>query len=158
MMTIQLETFMKRVITVASLVLSALAIGAIAHAQDNTRNWELGNVVQVTDVHIKDGMFNAYINDLNNIWRKFNEKQIEDGDVISYSMYSSTAQRDGEPDLILVVTYKNWAAFDRSIEYFEEISAEVFGSMEEGRTANINRGELRTIGSTVNLQEIKFKD
>jgi len=149
---------MKRVITIAGLVLSALAIGSVAHAQDNTRNWELGYVVQVTNVHIKDGMFNAYINDLNNIWRKFNEKQIEDGDIISYSMYSSTAQRDGEPDLILVVTYKNWATFDRSIEYFEEISEEVFGSMEEGRTANINRGELRTIGSTINLQEIKFKD
>ena len=103
-------------------------------------------------------MFNAYINDLNNIWRKFNEKQIEDGDVISYSMYTPAARRDGEPDLVLVVTYKNWAAFDRSIEYFEGTSEEVFGSMEEGRTANINRGDLRTLGSTVNLQEIKFKD
>ena len=149
---------MKRAIAIASLILSALAFGSIAHGQDNTRNWELGYVVQVTDVHIKDGMFNAYINDLNRIWRKFNDKQIEDGDVISYSMYSPAAQRDGEPDLVLVITYKNWAAFDRSIEYFEEISEEVFGSMEEGRTANINRGELRTIGSTVNMQEIKFKD
>ena len=149
---------MKRVLAIATLALAAFAFSATASAQDHTRNWELGYIVQVTNVHIKDGMFNAYINNLNNIWRKFNEKQIEDGDIISYGMYSTTAQRDGEPDLVLTVTYKNWAAFDRSIEYFEEISEEVFGSMEEGRTANINRGELRTIGSTMNLQEIKFKD
>ena len=32
---------------------------------------EVLHVVQVTEVHTKDGMFNAYINDLNNVWRKF---------------------------------------------------------------------------------------
>ena len=149
---------MKRVLAIASLVLAAFAFGSTAIAQDHTRGWDTGHVVQVTNVHIKDGMFNAYINDLNNVWRKFMEKQIEDGDIISYGMYSSVNPRKGEPDLILTVTFKNWATFDRGVEYFEEISKEVFGSLEDGRSANINRGKLRTIGSTMALQEIKFKD
>ena len=149
---------MKKVLAIASLALAAFAFVSTASAQDHTRGWENGNVVQVTNVHIKDGMFNAYINDLNNVWRKFMEKQMEDGDIISYGLYGAVNARDGEPDLILTVTYKNWATFDRSVEYFEKISEEVFGSLEDGRSANINRGELRTIGSTMALQEIKFKD
>ncbi len=129
-----------------------------AMAQDNTRGWEQGHVVQVTEVHIKDGMFNAYINDLNNVWRKFIEAQIEDGDVIDYGMYGNVNSRDGEPDLYLTVTYKNWAAFDRGVEYFEELGEEVLGSVDEMREANIDRGELRTIGSTYTLQEITFQE
>lgn len=141
----------------AVLVLTGLAAGS-AYAQDHERGWELGPIVQVSEVHIKDGMFNAYINDLNNVWRKFVEKQMEDGDVLRYGIYSNPNSREGEPDLILTVTFKNWATFDRGVEYFEAIGEEVLGGMEEMREANIDRGALRTIGDTYVLQEVKFKD
>jgi len=64
-------------------------------AQDHTRNWDDGNIVAVTEVHIKDGMFNAYINDLNNVWRKFLEEQKKDGSVVSYGMFSNVFQHFG---------------------------------------------------------------
>ena len=68
------------------------------------------------------------------------------------------AAREDEPDLILTVEYANWAAFDRGVEYFEELSTKLRGSTEKMRTLNIERGDLREIGSTFNLQEITFKD
>jgi len=34
----------------------------------------------------------------------------------------------------------------------------VMGSAEVMRSAGIKRGELRTIGSSYNLQELKFRD
>lgn len=131
--------------------------GTSAMAQDHSRGWDQGYVVQVTEVHIKDGMFNAYINDLNNVWRKFMEAQKADGVVIRYGMYSNANPREGEPDLYLTVTYANWAAFDRGVEYFDKLGSEVLGSPEEMRKAGVDRGELRTIGSTYTLQEVKFK-
>ena len=146
------------VLAVFGIAIFVVLGSSLAMAQDNTRGWEQGHVVQVTEVHIKDGMFNAYINDLNNVWRKFIEAQIEDGDVIDYGMYGNVNSREGEPDLYLTVTYKNWAAFDRGVEYFEELGEEVLGSVDEMREANIDRGELRTIGSTYTLQEITFQE
>jgi hypothetical protein len=92
------------------------------------------------------------------VWRKFLDAQKEDGDVIRYGMYSNPNSREGEPDLFLTVTFKNWAAFDRGVEYFEKLGAQILGSTEEMREANIDRGQLRTIGSTYVLQEITFKD
>jgi len=129
-----------------------------ALAQDHTRNWDNGAVVAVTEVHIKDGMFNAYINDLNNVWRKFLEEQMKDGSVVSYGMFGNASAREGEPDLYLTVSYANWAAFDLGEEYFNKIRDNVMGSAETMRSAGIKRGELRTIGSSYNLQEVKFRD
>jgi len=143
---------------VPGLFLIAAFFSSSAFAQDHSRGWETGYIVQVTEVHIKDGMFNAYINDLANVWRKFLEAQKKDGDVISYGMYSNVNSREGEPDLFLTITFKNWATFDRGVEYFEKLGAQILGSTEEMREANIDRGALRTIGSTYVLQEIKFKD
>ena len=147
-----------RLTAVLAVALIATFGSNIVSAQNHERGWENGHIVQVTNVHIKDGMFNAYINDLNNVWRKFLEEQMKDGSVIDYGMYSNPNSRKGEPDLILTVTYANWAAFDRGVEYFEDIGSKVLGSPEEMREAGIDRGELREIGSTMVLQEIKFKD
>ena len=149
--------FSKRIAVIGMALLAAMA-STSASAQDHERGWDNGHVVQVTNVHIKDGMFNAYINDLNNVWRKFLEEQMKDGSVIDYGLYANPNSRDGEPDLILTVTFANWAAFDRSAEYFEEIGSKVLGSPEDMRKASIDRGALRDIGSTMVLQEITFKD
>ena len=147
-----------KIAAIMGVLLFAVFGSTTALAQDHDRGWENGYVVQVTEVHIKDGMFNAYVNDLNNVWRKFIEQQIEDGDVIRYGMYANVNSRGKEPDLILTVTYKNWATFDRGVEYFEELGAKILGSMEDMREANIDRGELRELGDTYTLQEIKFMD
>ena len=127
-------------------------------AQDHTRNWDNGNVVAVSEVHIKPGMFNAYINDLNNVWRKYIEEQMKDGSVVGYNVFANVAGREGEPDLYLTVTYANWAAFDLGEEYFNNIRDKVVGSADVMRSAGIKRGELRTLGSSYNLQEVKFRD
>lgn len=129
-----------------------------ALAQDHTRGWENGPIVVVTEVDTHDGMFNAYINDLNKVWRKFMEKQKADGLVLDYGMFSNVSAREGEPDLFLTTTYANWAAFDTGNEYFDKISEEIMGSLEDMREAGVDRGQLRTIMGTMTLQQINFKD
>jgi hypothetical protein len=141
----------------AAIVITAV-LSSTAMAQDHTRNWDNGNVVQVSEVHIKPGMFNAYINDLNGLWRKFLEEQMKDGSVVSYGMFANVAAREGEPDLYLTVTYANWAAFDLGEEYFNSIRDKVIGSADDMRNAGIKREDLRKLGSSYNLQEVKFRD
>ncbi len=138
--------------------LCAAMFSVPASAQDNERNWENGTILQVTHVTTKPGMFNAYINDLNGLWRLFLEQQKEDGNVVGYRMWSNVAARENEPNLILTVEYANWAAFDLGVDYFEEISIKLRGSLENMRELGIAREELREIGSTFNLQEVKFKN
>lgn len=142
--------------TAVAVVVGLLLLNAASVAQDHTRNWDVGHVVAVTNVHIKPGMTNAYMNDIGNLWRKFNEQQKKDGDIIDYKVYSNTAAREGEPNMILTVTYKNWAAFDRDAEYFETLSEKLMGSLDNMREAAIDREAIRTIGSSYVLQEMNF--
>ena len=141
-----------------AVLLCASFLGTPAAAQDHERNWENGTILQVTYVHIKPGMFNAYINDLNGLWRLFLDQQKEDGNVVGYRMWANQASRKDEPDLILTVEYANWAAFDLGVEYFEGIAVKLRGSMENMRQLGVKREELREIGSTFNLVEVKFKN
>jgi hypothetical protein len=148
---------MKRVkMLLCLLLMSTPMLGA--WAQDHDRSHEPGQVLALTYVHTKPGMFNAYINDLKANWARSLDAQIEAGHVVSYGMYSVIAPREGEPNLILRVTYPNWATFDLSPDYWDELMKTTFGSQEQAREAGIKRGDLRTIGSEMILQELKFKE
>lgn len=150
---------MKMKLTAALAVLACASMFSVsASAQDNTRNWENGNVIATTQVHTEPGMFNAYINDLRGLWRVFLDQQIKDGNVVSYRMLVNSFARDGEADLILVTEHPNWAAFDLSAEYFEALTKKLQGSLDKARQASIDREKLRRLGGESVYQEIKFKD
>ena len=131
---------------------------ATAIAQDAERVWENGSVWTVSQIETKPGHFNDYIKDLSNVWRKYLDAQKRDGFVLSYKMLNVNFARDGEPDLILLVEYKNWAAFDQGVEYFEKLAQELQGSIKSAQVANINREELRSLRGGLVAQEVKFKN
>jgi hypothetical protein len=147
-----------RLLAALAVLVAASFFSAPTLAQDHERNWENGTVLQVTNVHVKPGMFNAYINDLNGLWRVFLEEQMKDGSVVGYRMWANPSSRKGEADLILTVEYANWAAFDLGVEYFEQLTEKLQHSLDDMRQLGIKREELREIGSTITLQEVKFKD
>ncbi|MCH8307229.1 MAG: hypothetical protein IH930_03715 [Proteobacteria bacterium] len=147
-----------RLMAALAVLLCASMFSVPAAAQDNDRNWENGNVIATTQVFTEPGMFNAYINDLRGLWRVFLDQQIEDGNVVSYRMLVNSFARDGEPDLLLITEHPNWAAFDLSSEYFDELTEKLQGSLAKARDATIERGKLRRLGGNAVYQEIKFKD
>lgn len=147
-----------RLMAALAVLLCASMFSVPAAAQDNDRNWENGNVIATTQVFTEPGMFNAYINDLRGLWRVFLDQQIADGNVVSYRMLVNSFARDGEPDLLLITEHPNWAAFDLSSEYFDELTEKLQGSLAKARDATIERGKLRRLGGNAVYQEIKFKD
>jgi hypothetical protein len=150
---------MKKKLTAALAVLACTLLFSVsASAQDNTRNWEYGNVIATSAVHLEPGAMNAYINDLNGLWRVFLEQQITDGNVVSYRIIQNAFPRDGEPDLILITEHPNWAAFDLSNEYFEDLTKKLQGSLDNARNASIDRGALRRLGGQSVYQEVEFKN
>lgn len=149
---------MKMKFTAALAVLACASLFSVsASAQDHTRNWDYGNVIATSAVHLEPSAMNAYINDLNGLWRVFLEQQIEDGNVVSYRILQNAFPRDGEPDLILITEHPNWAAFDLSNEYFENLTKKLQGSLDNARNANIDRGALRRLGGQSVYREVKFK-
>jgi hypothetical protein len=146
-----------KLLTALSVLIAASFFSAPTLAQDNTRNWEYGNVIATSAVHLEPGSMNAYINDLRGLWRVFLDQQIKDGNVVSYRIIQNSFPRDGEPDLILITEHPNWAAFDLSNEYFEDLTKKLQGSLDNARNASLDRGKLRRLGGNSVYQEVKFK-
>ena len=141
-----------------SIVVSLFAFMCIlvTPALSAERGYDNGSVWYVSFVRTKPGKYNDYLADLNNVWRKYIEAQMKDGDILSYKMLNVAARRQNESDLVLMVEFKNWATFDRGIEYFENLATKIQGSVDKSTQANIDREALRTLNGSVILQEVKF--
>ena len=140
-------------ILIAALVLPFSAFGAEGDPH------KFGTYWTVTSVDTKPGRYVDYLADLKANYRRSMDMQVADGKVKSYTMFSNVHARDGEPDLWLLVEWNSGAAMlDTPVEYFEGLTARIFGSLDAGQTANIDRGELRTIMSTILLRETSFTD
>jgi hypothetical protein len=140
-----------------TIIFSIMTVIPSQAQSSSERVWKQGSVWVVSYVETKPGHFNDYISDLSNVWKKYMDAQKEDGLVLSYKMLNISFPRDGKPDLMLLVEYKDWAAFDRGVDYFDQLTAKLQGSMEKARQANINREDLRVLRGSKVAQEIMFK-
>ncbi|MBT8136437.1 MAG: hypothetical protein KJO54_05395 [Gammaproteobacteria bacterium] len=116
-----------------------------------------GSVWTVSFIETKPGHFDDYIDNLNNIWRRYLDAQKKDGDVLSYKMIPISFPRDGEPNLMLMVEFKNWASFDRGNDYFDKLAKKLQGGIDKATQSNIDREALRELRGGFVGQEIKFK-
>lgn len=138
-----------------NLIFAVLLIFPVSlFAQDG---YEFGSFWSVTSVDTKDGHFDDYIKDLKKNWRRALDMQKKEGHVLSYTMYANVDKRQGEPDLWLFVEHKSaGSAYDLPFDYWEKQAEKLWGSMEKGQEAGVDRGEIRTIMSSVLLRELTF--
>jgi hypothetical protein len=140
-----------------SVIVAVAALLIAGSAQSADRNWDFGSVWAISYAETKPGKFNDYMNDLNNVWRKFLEDEKATGDVLSYRVLQAAFTRDGEPDVIFLVEYKNYAAFDKGMEYFENQSEEIMGSVDDAMQAGIDREAIRALRGSLVAQEIVLR-
>ncbi|TAL33580.1 MAG: hypothetical protein EPN98_11265 [Phenylobacterium sp.] len=142
--------------TMAATVAAGLLAGA-AHAQTAPRVYENGTVWQISHIETKPGMFDEYMAYLNGQWRASNEAGIKAGDIISYKILQVNAARDKEPDLILMIEFKNMAVFDASQADQDKRTAALWGSNQKAAQAQISREAMRVQRGGVLVRELKFQ-
>jgi hypothetical protein len=137
-------------------LLAVVALGGAATAAD--RPYTDGPVSIVTSVKIEPGMDDAYMSWLQSNWKKSVEAQKAAGIILGYAVYGTQARSPDEPDLYLVVTYKNMAAFDGLEDRVEPIMEKTFGATQQQMTqAGIERGKMRTILGSEMIRELVLK-
>jgi hypothetical protein len=73
------------------------------------------------------------------------EAQKAAGVIVSYAVYTAMPRGPDDPDIYLITTYKNMAAFDGLAEKLDPIYEKLQGSMAEQNKAYIERGKMRTV-------------
>src|ERR1041385_6471776 len=94
---------------IASLLAAAASAAAPAWAQD-VRPYDNGPVWVVSNIQTKTGHFDDYMRYVATSWKAQQEDSRKRGWVLDYKVLTAMDARDNEPDIYLMVEYKNMAA------------------------------------------------
>lgn len=148
---------MNRMNIVAALAASlGLALASTAVLADDHAFTE-GPVVNVSAVRTEYGKFDEYMKFLDTVWKANQEAAKKAGDVTAYKVITVEARGADDPDLYLVVYYKNWAALDNSTAKGDAIVKQVEGSLEASNKAAVERGKIRRLLGSWTGQELLLK-
>ena len=144
---------MKHVVAV-SLIL-VLAAGA-AQAAGDEKPYSEGPVTEVSFIRVKDGKMMEYMNYLKGTWRAEHEAEKKAGLVTDFHIYGSSPRNPSDANLILTVTYPNYAALDRTSE-FDAVAVKVEGSLKAADKGFGDRGSIRDVLGSELVRELILK-
>jgi hypothetical protein len=134
---------------------SLLCTSATALADDHA--FTEGSVVNVSRIRTLDGKFDEYMKWLDTTWKKRMEAAKKAGDVLSYQVLSIEARGPDEPNLFLVITYKNWAALDGAREKADALAKQIEGSLAAANQAQAERASIRRQLGSSTMQVLELK-
>src|SRR5258707_15842056 len=139
--------------TAALVAASALTTPVYADGRD----WNDGPVINVSSVRTVDGHFDDYMHWLATTWKQQEEAAKKAGLINSYEVLVVEPRGPQDPDIYLVVEYKNWAALDGLGGKLDSISAQVEGSVDKANQSESARAKIRTIVGSQTMQRADLK-
>ena len=137
----------------AVLGLALTTVAAVAEDHPFTE----GPVVNVEAIRTEYGRFDEYMKFLDTKWKATQEAAKKAGYITSYEVITVEPRGDNDPDIYLVVYYKNWAALDGATAKRDAIAKEVDGSVSAAAEAGIGRGKIRRVLGSWTGQQLDLK-
>src|SRR5689334_13499236 len=116
----------------------------MSETQD-VRHYADGPVTELDYIRVEYGRFEDYVDWLNATWKPTMEVMKAAGLIVAYKVVRATPKTPDQPNIILMITFKNGAAaLDRGVEQ-EEVAKTVIGSTTVQNKARESRNEYRTV-------------
>ena len=141
---------------IARLAAATLALtGAVALADDHP--YTEGPVVNVASIRTEYGKFDDYMKYLDTTWKTEQEAAKKAGYILSYRVVTVQPRGEDDPDIYLIITYKNWAALDGATAKGDAIAKQVEGTLAASNQAAVDRGKIRRVLGAFTGQELDLK-
>jgi hypothetical protein len=116
-----------------------------------------GPVVNVAMIRTVDGKFDDYMQWLDTTWKAEQEAAKKAGYIQSYEVLTANPQGPNDPDVLLVITYKNWAALDGGLAKGDAIAKQVEGSVAASNQSEADRSKIRRVLGSQTMQVATLK-
>ncbi len=116
-----------------------------------------GPVTNISRIRTVDGKFDDYMKWLSTTWKQEEEAALKAGHIVSYQVLSVEPRSPDDPDLLLVITYKNWAALDGALAKNDAISKQIEGSVASANQAQSDRNKIRRVLGSYTTQQLLLK-
>ncbi len=139
------------------LLCAALLTIPCAMSLADDRPYTEGNVVVVTWISHQARMFDEYMKWVSTVRKQEMEEFKKSGVIVSYGIFQAQAHSPNDADIILTITYKNFAALDGLTERSDAIDKKIFGSVESANKASISREQMREVLGSETIQQLVLK-
>lgn len=146
---------LRYLVTVAVAALSMSAISSVL--ADDSKPYTEGAVLEVTSIRTKPGMFDAYMKWLDTTGKQLREDEKKAGLIVDYAIYAVMPRSPHDPDVYMVVTYKNMAALDGLDDREEPILKKIWASRDAESNAAVDRESLREILGSQLIRRLNLK-
>ena len=141
---------------VLSMCLAISALSLNARAED-VRHYSDGPVTELDYIQVEYGHFEEYVDWLNSTWKPTMEAMKKAGLIIDYKVVRATPKTPDQPNVILMITFKDGAAaLDKGAEQ-EEVAKKVIGSTEVQNKARVGRNQYRKVLGIEYVRELILK-
>jgi hypothetical protein len=140
----------------ACAALLCVAFTSAAVAADDHAYTE-GPVVNVASIRTEYGKFDDYMKYLDTTWKQTQEAAKKAGYILSYEVLLAEPRSENDPDILLVITYKNWAALDDATAKGDAIAKQVEGSLAVSNQGAVDRGKIRRVIGSQTYQMLNLK-
>ncbi|MBV8466944.1 MAG: hypothetical protein JO218_13455 [Burkholderiales bacterium] len=144
----------KSAIAIAVLA-SAFAAPPLAQAADSS--YKPGTVWEFSYIKTEPGQFENYMDWLSQQWKQQNEFGKKEGYLVSYHIFNVNNARDGEPDLILAIEYKDYMPNAERMAVQKKFEAMLSSDSHKMETASGERKVMRKLAGSMELQELNLK-
>lgn len=139
-----------------SAAFAGLAFTSAAALADDHAYTE-GPVVNVARIRTVDGKFDDYMKWLDTTWKQEQEAAKKAGYIVSYEVLQVEPRSPDDPDLFLMITYKNWAALDGALAKGDAVIKQVEGSVAAGNQSEYDRAKIRRVLGSSTMQIMNLK-
>jgi hypothetical protein len=136
-------------------LLLAVSLGVTAAPADD-KPYRDGPVTDVSFIRVKDGKLLDYMKHLGGTYRQLMDAYKKAGLINEYHIYQATPRTPQDANIILTITYPNYAAFDRTGD-FDTISAKIEGSLKSADKNYADRGAIRDVIGSELVRELILK-
>ena len=145
--------FVKSLCVGAAMIAATLAAPVMAQES----NYKPGTVWEASRIDVLPGQFENYMDYLATTWKKNQELAKAEGIVLDYHVLAVNNPRQGEPDLVLIVEYKDYQTTAQQEAFRKKVNAMMAMDDRKQATANGERGKMRDLMGSTEYQEMILK-
>jgi hypothetical protein len=147
-------TIMKS-LAIAAAMLGTTALVAPVMAQESS--YKAGSVWTSGRIHILPGQFENYMDWLSGDWKRIREFGKKEGVELSYHVLQVNNPRKDEPNLILLIEYKDYLTNAQQDAFNKKLNAYLASDDRKQGAASASRGAMREQWGSTEYQELILK-
>ena len=136
-------------------MLVAVATATPVMAQESS--YRPGTVWEASRIDVLPGQFENYMDYLATTWKKINELGKAEGVVVEYHVLQTNNARAGEPNLILIIEYKDYQTTAQQEAMQKKVNAALAQDNRKAAAAGGERTKMRELMGSTEYQELILK-